>query len=96
MRKARILVLDDNIEMARTVGEYLDAHGFVCEAVGSGAESIASFAALPADAVLTDLRMKGVDGLDVLDGIRKTDPAAPVLIMTAFGAIETAIEAIRR
>jgi two-component system response regulator HydG len=96
MRKPRILVVDDNLEMARTVGEYLDSHGFESEAVGSGADGIASFSALPADAVLTDLRMKDLDGLDVLDAIRKVDSSAPVVIMTAFGAIDTAIEALRR
>ena len=96
MAKPRVLVIDDNLEMARTVGEYLDANGFETVAAGSGAEGLAQFSAMPADAVLTDLRMKDLDGLDVLDGIRKFDPAAPVVIMTAFGAIDTAVEAIRR
>lgn len=57
---------------------------------------MARFAAAPADAVLTDLRMKDVDGLDVLDAIKRLDPDAAVVIMTAFGAIESAVEAIRR
>jgi two-component system response regulator HydG len=45
---------------------------------------------------ITDLRMEGVDGFDVLEGLQRLDPTVPVLIMTAFGAIETAIEAIKR
>ena len=57
---------------------------------------MARFSAAPADAVLTDLRMKDVDGLDVLDAIKRLDPDAAVVIMTAFGAIESAVEAIRR
>jgi two-component system response regulator HydG len=96
MAKARVLVIDDNLEMARTIGEYLDSNGFETEAAASGAEGIARFSANPADAVLTDLRMKDLDGLDVLDAIRKIEPAAPIVIMTAFGAIDSAVEAIRR
>ena len=48
------------------------------------------------DAVITDLRMDGVDGLDVLDAARAADPTRPVIIMTAYGTIDGAIEAVRR
>ena len=54
------------------------------------------FKAAPAEAVLTDLRMKGVDGLDVPQAIRELDPEVPIVIMTAFGAVESAVEAIQR
>jgi len=96
MRKPRVLVVDDVRDMAETVARYLASHGFEAETVIGGAEALARFAAEPADVVLTDLRMKTVDGMDVLDAIRKSAPAVPVVIMTAFGAIDTAIEAMRR
>ncbi len=82
--------------MAETVARYLASHGFEAEAVTGGAEALARFTAEPADVILTDLRMKTVDGMDVLDAVRKSAPAVPVVIMTAFGAIDTAIEAMRR
>jgi two-component system, NtrC family, response regulator HydG len=96
MHRPRVIVVDDNLEMARTVAENLSQNGFDSEPLSSGAEAIARFTEAPCDAILTDLRMKDVDGLDVLEGIRRIDPGVPVIIMTAFGAIETAIEAIRR
>jgi two-component system response regulator HydG len=96
MRKARVLIVDDNLEMASTIAEYLEANGFEAEPTGSGAEGIARFAAAPADAVLTDLRMADVDGLDLLAAVKKLDPQVPVVVMTAFGAIDTAVEAIQR
>jgi two-component system response regulator HydG len=96
MPKPRVLVIDDNLEMASTVAEFLGASGFEVETANGGAEGVARFAAAPADAVLTDLRMKDVDGMDVLDGIKRVDPDAAVVIMTAFGGIESAVEAIRR
>jgi two-component system, NtrC family, response regulator HydG len=96
MPRSRVLVIDDNTEMASTVAEFLVASGFEVETASGGAEGVARFAAAPSDAVLTDLRMKDVDGLDVLDAIKRLDPDAAVVIMTAFGAIESAVEAIRR
>jgi two-component system, NtrC family, response regulator HydG len=96
MPRSRVLVIDDNEEMASTVAEFLVASGFEVETASGGAEGVARFSAAPADAVLTDLRMKDVDGLDVLDAIKRLDPDAAVVIMTAFGAIESAVEAIRR
>jgi two-component system, NtrC family, response regulator HydG len=96
MPKPRVLVIDDNAEMARTVAEFLAANGFEVETASGGADGVARFSATPADAVLTDLRMKDVDGLDVLDAIKRLDPEAAVVIMTAFGGIESAVEAIRR
>jgi two-component system response regulator HydG len=94
--KGRVLVIDDALEMASALVEYLRRHGFEAEAFDSGQEGIAAFKAAPADAVLTDLRMKGTDGMDVLRAVRELDPDAPVVIMTAFGAVESAVEAIQR
>jgi two-component system response regulator HydG len=94
--KGRVLVIDDTLEMANAVVEYLRRSGFEAEGVDSGEAAIARFKAAPADAVLTDLRMKGVDGLDVLQAVREIDGDVPVVIMTAFGAVETAVEAIQR
>jgi two-component system response regulator HydG len=96
MPKPRVLVIDDSAEMASTVAEFLVASGFEAETAPGGAEGVARFSAAPADAVLTDLRMKDVDGLDVVDAIKRLDPDAAVVIMTAFGGIESAVEAIRR
>ncbi len=96
MSKPRVLVVDDAPEMASAVVEYLQRHGFDAEGVDSGAAAIKQFKAAPADVVLTDLRMKGLDGMDVLAGVREIDADVPVVIMTAFGAVDSAVEAIRR
>ena len=96
MSKPHALIVDDSLEMAQTVADYLEAHDFTAEATGGAAEALERFAARPADVVLTDLRMKDGDGLSVVEGIHRTDPAVPVVIMTAFGGIDSAVEAIRR
>ena len=94
--RARVLVVDDNLEMARTLGEGLGDHGYLATAVSSGAEAIGLMEAGGIDAVVTDLRMPNVDGLAVLESSRRLDPSRPVIIMTAFSAIDSAVESIRR
>jgi two-component system response regulator HydG len=91
-----VLIVDDHIEMARVVAEHLGEHGWECRTADSGAAAIAALGATVPDVVITDLRMADVDGLDVLDAARRLDPELPVIIMTAFGAVDTAIEAMRR
>ena len=94
--RARVLVVDDNLEMARTLCDGLGDHGYQAIAVSSGAEAIARLEAGGVDAVVTDLRMPNVDGLAVLESSRRLEPGRPVIIMTAFSAIDSAVESIRR
>ena len=94
--KARILVVDDRREMAETVADGLSDHGFSALAVGSSAEAAAALPRESWDALVTDLRMPGIDGLQLLALSKQLAPERPVIVMTAYGAIDTAIESIRR
>jgi two-component system response regulator HydG len=94
--KPKILIVDDNLEMAETLAEHLTERGYEVRIEGGGAAALARVEREPFDAVVTDLRMEEVDGLDLLGALKERDPALPVILMTAFGAIDTAIEAIRR
>jgi two-component system response regulator HydG len=96
MSKLRALIVDDVTDMAQTIANDLIAAGFETETAHDGVAALKQFAKDPADVVVTDLRMKGGDGLDLLSGIKKADPSTPVIIMTAFGAVESAVEAMRR
>jgi len=93
--RPRILVVDDNPKMASLLVDELDDAGYVVETATGGEEAIARLRGEPFDLVMTDLRMEKVDGMDVLKAARAVDEALPVILMTAFGAVESAIEAIR-
>ena len=95
-RRARVLIVDDNVEMARTLADGLADRGYDAEAVASGREGVARLAAETFDAVVTDLRMPNVDGLELLAASRRLDPDRPVIVMTAFSAIDSAVESIHR
>jgi two-component system response regulator HydG len=96
MGRLRALIVDDVVDMAETIAHDLAAAGFETDVADSGALALERFSREPADVVVTDLRMKSVDGLDVLNGVKRLDPAVPVVIMTAFGGVESAVEAMRR
>src|SRR6266542_4439827 len=92
----RILVVDDHPEMAQVLADQLTEGGYVVERAHGGAEALHHAREELPSLVVTDLRMEEVDGFDVLEGVHELDPDVPVIVMTAFGAIETAIEAIKR
>jgi two-component system response regulator HydG len=95
-RRHRVLVVDDNLEMARTLADGLDDRGYDAVALSSGRQALARLGAESFDAVVTDLRMPEVDGLELLAASRKLDPERPVVVMTAYSAIDTAVESIRQ
>jgi two-component system response regulator HydG len=94
--KVSVLIVDDSPEMLDVLGKYFADHGFHVEVARSGAAALEAYRARPADVVLTDLRMKGMDGLDLFEALRRLDPDAAVVIMTAFGNVESAVDAIQR
>jgi len=96
MSAARVLVVDDEKEMAEMIADDLGGSGYEAEVAAGGKAAIAALKKRSFDAVITDLRMDDVDGFDVLDASLKLDPDRPVLIMTAYGTIENAVEAVRR
>jgi two-component system response regulator HydG len=92
----RVLVVDDHIEMAETLAEGLSDRGFEATACASSVEAAKRLESEAIDALVTDLRMPQVDGMGLLAVSRKAAPERPVIVMTAYGAIETAVDAIRQ
>lgn len=91
----RVLVVDDERLSRHTTVQQLGAAGFVAEEAASAEQALARLTEARWDAVLTDLRMPGMDGLALLREVRASNPDTDVLLMTAFGTVETAVEAIR-
>jgi DNA-binding NtrC family response regulator len=92
-KTVRVLVVDDRVEMAEMIADDLDARGYQTVAVTSGRDALALLRSERIDALVTDLRMPEVDGLQLLRASRGLDPTRPVILMTAFEAPDTAIEA---
>jgi two-component system response regulator HydG len=92
----RVLVVDDQREMAETLAEGLRDRGFDAVACDSSPDAAKRLESEPIDALVTDLRMPAVDGMALLAMSRQAAPERPVIVMTGYGAIETAVDAIRQ
>jgi two-component system response regulator AtoC len=91
----RLLVVDDDPVALNLLKEVLSKEGYAVTTALSGEEAIALGTERPFDLVITDVRMGNTDGMEVLRSFKKTAPDTTVIMITAFGSIETAIEAIR-
>ncbi len=94
--RGRVLVVDDQRNMRTTTALLLRAEGFTVDEAGSGEEALACLASRPVDLLLTDLKMEPMDGLTLLKRALEASPQTQVIVMTAYGSIETAVEAMRR
>jgi two-component system, NtrC family, response regulator HydG len=93
--KVRVLIVDDVASMAEMVADALKDAGFNATASPSSEDAARLLARGGFEALVTDLRMPKIGGLELLRIARRNDPEMPVLVMTAYGAIESAIESIR-
>src|SRR6188508_3244424 len=91
----RILVVDDHDSLRKGLVRALTNAGHDVEEAGNGTAAIERLQESQFDVVLTDLRMGGADGMDVLRTTRSIQPSAAVILMTAFGSIHTAVEAMK-
>jgi len=91
--KQRILVVDDEEKLRRVIELQLMTAGFDVDKAGSAEEGLKL--AERADLVLTDLKLPGMDGLELLAAIRRQNMQSPVIVMTAFGTIEVAVDAMK-
>ncbi len=93
---ARIFVVDDDTSSRDLLSRILAGEGHHVTALADGREALERLADAPPDLVVSDIRMGEVDGLQLTDALRERAPDTPVLLVTAFGNIDGAVEAIRR
>jgi len=90
-----VLVVDDDEALRETVSDLLKDRGHQVTTAANGTEALVRLKEADYAAVLTDLRMKGVEGLELLSAIKRLYPDIGVVLMTAFGSVETAVEAMK-
>jgi len=91
----KILIVDDDLSMRLALSEALESCGFEVEAAENGAEALEKFSKDTFDVVVTDMRMPKMGGMDVLRGVKKIAPWVPVILITAYGTVKTAVEAMK-
>ncbi len=94
--KYRVLIVEDDALVNELLTETCQRAGYEVTTTMSGEDGVARFQDNPADIVLTDLKMGEMDGITVLEQVRKTAPETIVVMMTAYGTVETAVKAIKK
>ncbi|MBW1824964.1 MAG: sigma-54-dependent Fis family transcriptional regulator [Deltaproteobacteria bacterium] len=92
----RILVVDDEKKMRHILQLMLGREGFKVEQAENGKVALAMLKEKRFDLVITDLKMPEMDGMSLLDEAKKIDPDFPIMVITAYGTIENAVEAMRK
>ena len=95
MNGENVLIVDDDAEMGALLKDFLSKGGFVPEAVVSGRVALQKVAETYYTVVITDIKMADMDGLEVLKRVRELRPETAVIMITAFGTIDLAVEAMR-
>ena len=93
---ARILLVDDEPHILLTSCEILRAEGYDVDAVPDGYSALKALERTTYDLVLTDLKMEGMDGLELLSQVQKKSPQTATVMMTGYGSVDSATEAVRR
>jgi DNA-binding NtrC family response regulator len=94
-KRHKILVVDDDLKMCELLSDVLMEEGFSVTTSGDSAKALKILEGREFDLILTDLKMKGKDGLDLLSEAKKVAPETPVVLMTAFGSVESAVKAMK-
>ncbi len=96
MSKGRILVVDDESSARSALSEILSDEGYKVRTAADGFRALSAASEFAPDVVVTDLKMPGMDGLALLKRLKETMPETAVILMTAFGAVESAVDAMRQ
>jgi len=94
-RAGRILVVDDEVNARTALAELLRDEGYEVEMAADAFKALGKFEAFSPHVVVTDLKMPGMDGVELVKKLRASDEAPAVVVMTAFGAVQTAVDAMR-
>ena len=94
--KGKLLIVDDERNILRVISATLKKEGYEVEVARTGEEALDKFSTNHADLVVTDFKLPGMSGVDLLSSIKSINPDVPVIMLTAYGTIERVVEAMKR
>jgi len=95
MREASVLLVEDEEYIRENLSEILEMNGYRVTTAPNGEAGLDAMKASPADIVLTDLKLPGISGIDVVSSVKGISPNTPCIIITGYASVETAVEAMR-
>src|SRR5436305_461731 len=95
-QRARILIVDDEAVVRNSLGDWFRDEGYECDTAESAKVALEKLARERWDIFLLDIRMPGINGLELQRKLKEAQPDATVIIMTAFASVESAVEAMKQ
>lgn len=95
MSQTKVLLVDDEVEFVSALTERLQLRNYDAKAATNASDALTSIKKDPPDVVLLDLKIPGMEGIDILKKIKENDPAIQVIMLTGHGDVESVKEAIR-
>lgn len=96
MRIERILVVDDDVGICESVDWILRQKGYECVVTNTGSAGLEQLQSCEFDLIITDLKLPDMTGLDLIDSMKRMELEVPIILMTSFSSVESAIEALRK
>src|SRR5258706_15932189 len=90
----RVLIVDDEASQRAGLAGMVNAWGMHSDTASDGVEALEKLSRNPADVILTDLNMPGMDGLELLDKLRGMNDSPPAIVLTAYGSMESAVKTV--
>ncbi|MCS6856676.1 MAG: sigma-54 dependent transcriptional regulator [Sandaracinaceae bacterium] len=94
--RARLLVVDDEHSALSALQKLLESEGYRVWCASNGEEALQHLDEIAPDLVITDLKMPGINGIELVEKVRSKNPSIPVIVVTAFGDVQSAVSAMRR
>src|SRR5579864_410121 len=94
--KGRILIVDDELVVRDSLGKWFTSEGYAAKPVGSGREALEIIQRKEFDIALIDIKMPGMDGMELQARLKEADPELTVVMMTGYASVETAVQALKR
>ena len=96
MNYKRVLIVEDDEEMRGLLSDVIEEEGYKTDSVDNGSEAFRKLVKESFALIITDIRMPGLTGLEILPGMKKLQPEAPVIVITAFGSEEVQRKAFEK
>lgn len=96
MKKTKLLLVDDEEKQRKMLAGYLEKKGYVINEAGTGEEALELYSSFFSPVAVVDMKMPGMDGLELIGRLRELNPFIQIIVLTAFGSVETAVDAMRK
>src|SRR5213078_2833774 len=93
--RGKILIVDDELVVRDSLGKWFSSEGYQAQPAGSGREALEALAAGDWEIALIDIKMPGMDGMELQQRLKQADPDLTVIVMTGYASVETAVQALK-